>query len=182
MTSALLVIDMQNSLVAMGYRADAVLTTIAGLLDRAHEARTPVIYMRHEDTDGGPKVYATPAWEIHPAIAPRAGDLVLDKRTSDAFYATALGDELRERGVTRLIITGMATEQCIDVTARSAHVRGYDVMVVADGHTSGGDYPGALPVAERLAYHNMLLAYIANPERAITVVPSADVRFAPEGQ
>ncbi len=178
MTNALLVIDMQNALVEMGYRGDALLKTVGDLLDRARRDGVPVIYLRMEHTEGeGPLVYGTPGWEIHPAVAPQEGDAVLDKRNPDSFYQTALGDELRARGVTHLVITGMATEQCVDVTARSAHVRDYDVTVVADGHTSGGDYPGALPVAERIAYHNMLLAHIANPEHAITLVPAAEVRF-----
>jgi isochorismate hydrolase len=179
MTSAVLVIDLQNALVEQGYRADSLLETVRSLLDRARSDNVPVIYLRMEHTEGeGPLVYGTAGWEIHPCVAPREGDIVLDKRNPDSFYQTALGDELRARGVTRLIITGMATEQCVDVTARSAHVRGYDVIVVADGHTMGGDYPGALPVAQRIAYHNMLLAHIANPEHAITVVPAAEVDFA----
>jgi nicotinamidase-related amidase len=176
MTTALLVIDMQNAILAEAYKADRVLTTVADVIDAARQAGTPIIYMRHEHREDGPMKYGTPAWEIHPAIAPQAGDVVLDKRWPDSFYRTALGDELSARGVTHLVVTGMATEQCVDMTSRGAWSRGYNVTVVADGHTTV-DYPGVPPAAERIDYHNVLFAHIENPEQKITVVPAAELRF-----
>ncbi len=176
MATALLVIDMQNAIVAEAYAADRVLATVADVIDAARRSGTPVIYVRHEHTQDGPMKYGTPAWEIHPAITPRAGEVVIDKRWPDSFYRTALGDELSARGVTHLVITGMATEQCVDMTARGAWSRGYDVTVVADGHTTV-DYPGAPPAATRIAYHNLLFSYIENPEHKITVTPAAELRF-----
>lgn len=178
---ALLVVDMQNALVAQGYEADRVLATVADVIDRARRAGAPIIFLRMEHTPGGaledgPLKYGTPAWEIHPAIAPREGDVVLDKRWPDSFYRTALGEELGARGVTHIVIAGMATEQCVDMTARGAWSRGYDVTVVADGHTTF-EYPGAPPAAQRIDYHNLLFAHIENPEQKISVVPAAELRF-----
>jgi nicotinamidase-related amidase len=176
MTKALLVIDMQNAIVEQAYDADRVLATVTGVIAQARQAGTPVIYLRHEHSQDGPLKYGTPAWGIHPALAPQPGDVVLDKRWPDSFSQTALADELGTRGVTHLIVTGMATEQCVDVTSRCAWTRGYDVTVVADGHTTV-DYPGVPPAPERIAYHNLLFAHIENAERAITVAPAAELRF-----
>lgn len=179
MAKALLVIDMQNAIAAGAYDADRVLNTVAGVIAQARQAGTPVIFIRHEHTEDGPLKPDTPAWEIHPTVAPQPGDLVVDKRWSDSFYRTALGDELSKRGVTHLIVAGMETEACVDMTARGAWSRGYDVTVVADGHTTT-DYPGfpdLPPAPARIAYHNMLLGYIENPENKITVTPAAELRF-----
>ena len=175
-TKALLVIDMQNALLEQGYEADQVLATVAGVIAAAREAGMPVLYVQHEHTQDGPLKYGTPAWHIHPDIAPKEGDVVLDKRWSDSFYGTALGEELQRRGVTHLIVTGMATDECVDTTSRGAWFRGYDVTLVADGHTTT-DYPGALPAAERIAYHNMHLSYMQNAEHKISVVPAAELQF-----
>lgn len=177
MTSALLVIDMQNGIVEEGYRADAVLATVRDLCHRARAADMPVIYLRHAHGEDGFLQHGTPAWEIHRAVAPHERDVVLDKRANDAFHETPLGDELRRRGVKRVIITGMATEQCVDTTARSALSHDLDVTVVADGHTTV-EYPGVLPATERIAYHNLVLPFIATATHTITVVPGAEIRFA----
>ena len=165
-------------MVAQAYRADVLLQVVRGLIERARNVGAPVVYLRHEDAASGPKQVGTPAWEIHSAIAPAPGDVVIDKRASDSFYATTLDAELRAWGVERVVICGMATEQCVDTTARSAQSHGYVVTVVADGHTTS-EYPGApMPAAERIAYHNFLLPFIPNPDVAITVVPAADVHIA----
>ncbi len=178
MTSALLIIDMQNSLVEQGYKADKLLATVGDLHARARQAGVPVLYLRHaNEKGGGSLIPGTPAWEIHPAVAPQSGDVVIDKRASDSFYGTTLDDELQARGVTHLVICGMASEQCVDMTTRSAVSHDYDVTVVADGHTTV-EYPSPLDVPERIAYHNFLMGYIATPSHASAVVPSAAIRFA----
>lgn len=180
MTTALLVIDLQQDLVEEGYRIETVLATVTALLQRARQADVPVIYLRHEEGEGrGPLVPGTAAWQIHAAVAPQEGEIVLDKRASDSFYNTRLDDVLRQRGVTRVVVTGMVTEQCVDTTVRSAQSHGYDVTLVADGHTTV-EYPGSgLTAAQRIAYHNFLLPSIPNPNHRITVVPGAEVSFAP---
>jgi nicotinamidase-related amidase len=176
MTKALLVIDMQNAVAAGAYEATRVLETVADVIARARRAGMPVIFIRHEHTEDGPLKPGTSAWEIHPTVAPQPGDVVVDKRWADAFYRTALGDELGRRGVTHLVVAGMETEACVDMTARGAWSRGYDVTVVADGHTTG-DYPGAPPATMRIDYHNLLFRYIENAENKITVTPAAELRF-----
>jgi isochorismate hydrolase len=58
--------------------------------------------------------------------------LVLTKSQYDAFYNTSLEEELRRRGVTQVVITGVMAHLCCETTARSAFVRGFDVFFVID--------------------------------------------------
>jgi nicotinamidase-related amidase len=164
--TALLIIDAQVGLLDEAYRRDDVVTTIADLIARAHRSATPVIYVQHDgDPDGGLAV-GSPGWQIHPALAPRAGDLVIRKRSSDSFYETPLQEELDARGIRRLVIGGMKTEMCVDTTSRVAVSRGYDVTLVGDAHTTTDT--DALPAARMIAYHNEILDDFGNDAHVVT--------------
>jgi biuret amidohydrolase len=69
-------------------------------------------------------------------LLPRAGELVIAKPGKGAFYATALQEELRRRGITHLLITGVTTEVCVQTTMREANDRGYECLLVEDGTES----------------------------------------------
>jgi nicotinamidase-related amidase len=72
-------------------------------------------------------------WEIVPELAPRPGDIIVDKPGYSAFYATDLERILTAKGVRRLIFTGVTTDICVHSTLRSAVDRGYECMLVEDG-------------------------------------------------
>jgi nicotinamidase-related amidase len=71
-----------------------------------------------------------------PALAPIAGELVIDKPGKGAFYATPLGPALQQRGITHLVMMGVTTEVCVQTTMREANDRGYDCLLVEDGTES----------------------------------------------
>lgn len=172
--TALLVIDMQCALIEEGaYQADAVIGQIGGLLAQARETGTPVIFIQHEEDEYPPMNYGASGWQIHPAIAPVAGEPALRKRTPDSFHETPLLDELRARGITQLVVTGMQTEYCINATCRSALSHGYDVTLVADGHTTADTEE--MTAAQIIADHNGVLHGLAHPDHTITVTPAAEV-------
>ncbi len=54
----------------------------------------------------------------------------------DSFNETGLADILEKLGVQQLIVTGCATDFCVDTTVRAAASRNYEVVVVKDGHTT----------------------------------------------
>ena len=73
---------------------------------------------------------------IVPALAPVAGELVIDKPGKGAFYNTPLQAELQQRGITQLVVMGVTTEVCVQTTLREANDRGYDCLVLSDATES----------------------------------------------
>lgn len=70
--------------------------------------------------------------EVIDALLPSADDLVLDKNTSSAFNSTGIEWLLRNLGVETLVVVGMATDMCVETTARDAADRGFATIVVED--------------------------------------------------
>jgi biuret amidohydrolase len=81
-------------------------------------------------------VAGEPGNDILPAVAPLAGEIVIDKPGKGAFYATALGEILRLKGITHLLFAGVTTEVCVQTSMREANDRGYDCLVVEDATES----------------------------------------------
>ncbi|WP_077799380.1 isochorismatase family protein [Streptomyces sp. JHA26] len=181
-TSALLVIDMQNATVAMAHRAAETVAAIAALSARARAVGVPVVTVRQQGEGMAP---GTEGWEVVPELAPREGEAVVDKTTPDSFLGTDLDAILTARGVTEVVVTGFATEVCVDTTARQALSRGYDLVVVADGHTTSVRTAAdvdLVPADRSIAQANAVYRMIGWPGRRIRVRAAADVDFgAPEG-
>jgi biuret amidohydrolase len=72
-------------------------------------------------------------WDIVPELAPRPGEIIVDKPGYSAFYATDFERILTAKGVRRLIFTGVTTDVCVHSTLRSAVERGYECLLVEDG-------------------------------------------------
>jgi nicotinamidase-related amidase len=70
--------------------------------------------------------------EVIAALAPAAGELVIDKNTSSAFNSTGFEWLLRNLEVETLVVAGMATDMCVETTARDAADRGFNVILVED--------------------------------------------------
>jgi len=134
---ALLVIDMQVGL----FEGDPPRDDADGVIRRINEVAKVVratggmvIFIQHED-DGGLK-RDTQGWEILPILERTDTDLLVRKQACDSFYETELADLLAQHGARQLIITGCATDFCVDTTIRAAASRNYEVVVVKDGHTT----------------------------------------------
>jgi nicotinamidase-related amidase len=81
-------------------------------------------------------VAGEPGNDIVPQLAPLRGEIVIDKPGKGAFYATALGEILRLRGITHLLFAGVTTEVCVQTTMREANDRGYDCLLIEDATES----------------------------------------------
>ncbi len=83
-------------------------------------------------------VQGTPGAELHPALDQEKVDVVIDKGQDpnsqgySAFQETRLEDLLRERGVDRLYVTGLATDYCVKSSVLDARRLGFDVTVIED--------------------------------------------------
>ena len=85
-------------------------------------------------TSGAPALWSRGTFEheLIAALAPAAGELVLDKNTSSAFNSTGVEWLLRNMGVETLVVAGVATDMCVETTARDAADRGFNVIVAED--------------------------------------------------
>ncbi len=77
-----------------------------------------------------------PGADIVPELQPQAGEIVLDKPGKGMFYATGIGDKLKELGVTQLMFAGVTTEVCVQTSMREANDRGYECLLIEDATAS----------------------------------------------
>ena len=147
--TALLVIDVQNDVVVNAHARDAVVGTIASLVDRARAESVPVIWVQHADED---LPEGSAGWEIVPELPVADGEPVVHKQHRDSFDDTTLRSELERLDVDRLVVTGSQTDFCVRWTLHGAQVRGYDTVLVADAHTTD-DGDEAIPTAAQLIEH-----------------------------
>ncbi|HJZ67129.1 MAG TPA: cysteine hydrolase family protein [Blastocatellia bacterium] len=175
--TALLVIDVQVGIIdgLHAFKGAEVVETINGLLSKARGAGAPVLYVQHDGDSGHVLETNSPGWKIHPAIAPAEGEPVVRKRASDSFFETSLARELDTRGIGHLVVTGCATQYCIDTICRRAVSLGYDVTLVSDAHTTVDD--DNLSASQIIKHHNSLLDGFDAGEHAVSVKPAESVRF-----
>lgn len=134
---ALLIIDVQQGLFRRPkpiYKADELLDNICTLIERARGAVIPVIYIQH--SNDSMLVYGSGDWQQHPRLQPREDEPIVHKQKGNAFEKTNLEVLLDERGVGRLVATGLVTHGCVRATCLGGIELGYQVTLVEDGHSN----------------------------------------------
>jgi nicotinamidase-related amidase len=150
--TALVVIDLQNAVVALPgepHSTADVVTRTAELADAFRKRNLPVILVQVGfSADGADRVpgrteqpmrsTGTPSADaslIVAELAGHAGDIVVTKRNWGAFHGTDLDVHLRRRGVTQIVLAGVATSIGVESTARAAYEHGYHVTLAIDAMT-----------------------------------------------
>ena len=175
--TALVVIDVQNDVVAEAHDRDGVIANINTLVDKARGEGVPVVWVQHNDPGNLPR--DSDGWQYVPELKRDESEPLVHKQYGDSFEDTTLEDELASRGVGRLIVTGAQTDACIRSTLHGAFVRGYDTLLVSDAHTTEDLTPyGAPPPDQVIAHTNLYWKFQDGPGRTADVVPTAEVDFA----
>lgn len=162
MTSALLIIDVQNALCFGEHAAfdSARIIENANLLAaRFRRAGRPVVFVQHESEDA-PLQRGTHGWALAQGLHVEPADHIVAKTVADSFHRTQLQPLLQKWGVTSLTVCGLQSEFCIDTTVRRAMALGYPVTLVSDGHSTQDN--AVLTAAQIAAHHNETLAHISS--------------------
>ena len=176
MTTALLIIDVQQALCTGEYKVFEVERVIARINEvsrRVREAGAPVIIIQHQ-SQGGTLDYGTQGWQLAKGLEALPRDTYVGKSASDSFHETNLHEELKARRIETLIICGLQSEFCVDTTTRRALALGYPVILVADGHSTLDN--STLSAAQISAHHNETLENITSFRVRARAVPASEVR------
>jgi nicotinamidase-related amidase len=149
--SALIVVDLQRGILRLptAHPVDDVIGNAARLAAAFRARGLPVVLVnvagrapgrteraRQQAASGvTPPVLAADALELLPELGTDAADILVTKRTWGAFTGTGLDEALRARGVTQVVVAGIATTAGVESTARQAHELGYHVALATDAMT-----------------------------------------------
>lgn len=173
--TGLLVVDVQNGVVNEAHERDRVVANIATLVGKARAGGVPVIWV----LDSGENLEIDSYnWELVPELSRDDSDAVVHKTYADSFEATDLEDVLAGAGIGHLVVSGAQTDECIRSTIHGAMVRGYDVTLVGDAHTTEDLSAWGAPTPDKVIAHTNL--YWENhraPGRTAAVKKTDEVSF-----
>jgi nicotinamidase-related amidase len=162
--------------VAGAPRRDEVVANINTLVDQARSEGAPVIWVQHSD-DG--LVEGSDGWQYVPELKRDESEPLIHKHYGDSFEDTDLEPVLAERKIGRLIVAGAQSDACIRSTIHGAFVRGYDVTLVGDAHTTEDNSEWGAPPPEKVIEHtNLYWQHHSAPGRKAGTVETAKVDFS----
>ncbi|TCO28520.1 nicotinamidase-related amidase [Kribbella steppae] len=173
--TALVVIDVQQGVVSEGYERDQVVANISTLVGKARAGGVPVVWVQH-NSEHLPK--DSDNWQLVPELKRDESEPLVHKTFADSFEETDLEDVLATAGIGRIFVSGAQTDECIRSTIHGAFVRGYDVTLVGDAHTTEDltEY-GAPPPDKVISHTNMYWESHRAPGRTAAVEKTAEVTF-----
>ncbi|NIH69115.1 isochorismatase family protein [Modestobacter marinus] len=173
--TALVVIDVQQGVVAEAPRRDEVVGNIDALVEKARADGVPVVWVQHSDEE---LVQGSDEWQLVPELVRAQSEPLVHKSYGDSFEGTDLEDVLADLAVGRLVVAGAESDACIRSTIHGAFTRGYDVTLVGDAHTAGDKSAWGAPPAEQVIAHtNLYWQFQSAPGRTAAVVETKEVAF-----
>jgi len=174
----LLIIDIQNDYFPGGAMPlvgpENAAAMASAVLERFRRDGEPVVHVQHiwDEQNATFMRPGTAGVEIHPSVAPIAGEPVISKAYPNSFRETTLGQTLTSLGVDELVVAGMMTSMCVDASVRAANDLGYRVTVVADACAAPDlEFDGRLVPGSDV--HTAFLAALS--DSYATVVKAKDV-------
>ncbi|WP_417449116.1 isochorismatase family protein [Kordiimonas sp.] len=122
----------------------------------------PLVHIRHDSVSAAsPYAPGKASHAFKSEVMPEANEVIIGKKTNNAFVGTRLEGHLRARGIEDVIICGVLTQHSVDSTARMAASLGFDVTVVSDATaaTEVVDARGVTWAAEDV--HELTFAHLA---------------------
>lgn len=173
---ALLVIDMQKgSFTEQTPRHDTngVVERINQLSAKLRSTNDPVIFIQHNGEAYGQFIKHTREWELLDDLQVDSKDLVVDKYANDSFYNTELQTVLDNMEINTLLISGCATDFCVESTVQSALTKDFSIIIISDAHTTG-NRPG-LTAEQVIAHYNWVWSNMTPTKGKIDVKSCEDV-------
>jgi nicotinamidase-related amidase len=178
--TALLLVDIQNDYFPGGGNplegSVAAAANAARLLEFFRRSEHPVFHVQHVSNRPGAACFlpGTDGVKIHERVAPRAGEIVLQKHHPNAFRGKELLTQLSMACVARLVICGMMTHMCVDATVRAAADFKLECVVAGDAcATKALSYGGRAVAAQ-----DVQAAFLAALAAAYAKVLSTDEALA----
>jgi nicotinamidase-related amidase len=170
----LLVVDMQEAALRGQplHALPEVSERINSLASSTRASGGAVVFVQHTESAGSPFEPGTRSWEVMDALDRQSVDLRVQKSLNDSFAETELAKVLGDLETARLIVTGQATDFCIDSMVRSAVSSRIPLLVASDGHTLR-DRPH-LSAPQVIQHHNWVWANLYAPA-SIQVLPTAEI-------
>ncbi len=179
MNQALLIIDSQQELIDGGteepgvIKKDELISTINSVIQKALDSNVMIIFIRDLDVANG----VGDEFQVHNDIHMPSSSTTFDKKATNSFYGTPLKAFLNEHSIQHLVIMGCKTEHCIDTAVRTATVEGFDVTLVADGHSTS--HSENLTAEQMIQHHNSILHGHYNVDHFSVVRNSDEELFEP---
>ena len=175
--TALLVVDMQAGVIAAAHGRDAVVKNVEGLVAKARREHVSVIWVQHSDEQ---LAKGSDGWRIVSELTPDNAEPLVEKIYGDSFEDTDLEAVLSGLRVGRLVVVGAQSDACIRSTIHGAFVRGYDVTLVSDAHTTEDHSQwGAPPPDKVIAHTNLYWSHQTAPGRKAAAVGTQEVALGP---
>ncbi len=166
----LVIVDMQEASFQESDKYDqiGVISRINLLSHHVRKNSGKVIFIQHDGTQDDGLKPCTEGWGILKALTREDTDLVVRKTTNDAFCGTDLKMLIDQTSFPRIILSGWATDFCVDTTLRSAVSQGYNLIAVTDCHTCS-DRPH-LKAQQVIEHHNWIWSNLISQNNRVEVL------------
>ncbi len=174
--TALMIIDVQKGFDDVSYWGKCSTTgleeNIARLLAHWRGNRWPVVHAQHLSLEPASPLRAeSPGCDFKPEAQPEPGEPVYRKNVNSAFIGTGLADDLRDAGISDLVVAGLTTNHCVSTTVRMAANLGFRTLVVSDA-TGAFDLVG--PDGARYSARRVHDLSLANLHKEFATIISTD--------
>ena len=179
---AVVVIDVQVGLFdakPAPFESAEVIQRINVVTSRARAANVPVFLVQNDGPEDGDWLRPfAPDWQLHPDLRKEPTDILIRKTTGDVFYGTDLEKQLLRKGIRSLVLTGYASDFCVDATIRNGASKKFELFVVSDAHTTN-DAP-RIKASDIREHLNWVWSDSASAG-GIYLVKTVDVNFSNSG-